>query len=701
VETVIIDIDGREIKAEKGKNILECALAEGIYIPHLCHHPDLPPIGACQLCIVGVEGAESPLASCITQVANGMKIKTRTEQIDRMRALAMELILAGHPQDCSTCNKFLNCELQSLKQYFGIEVLRVRSRSKPFPITRGNPLFVHDFSRCVLCGRCVRACHELRGVEVLFYKKKGGEFYIGTASDLTLSESGCRFCGACAEVCPTGAIMDKEELVQGKKRKEALVPCKYACPAGIDVPRYVRFIRERDYSAATAVIREKVPFPRVLGYVCNRPCEEVCRRGLMNQPVSIRGLKRYAAAHDEQRLWGEKRNQKASTGRKVAIVGSGPAGLTAAYYLSGQGHAITVFESQPLPGGMMRYGIPEYRLPKAVLDSEISSIEALGTEIRTDTRIESIDSLFENGYDAILVAVGAHGSKRLSICGLESEGVIFCADFLRSVNLGKPVAVGNRVVVLGGGNAAFDCGRVARRLGAEHVYLVCIESRGEMPAGLDEIEQGEAEGIRIYPSKTATRILVDDGKVAGVEILDVKSFYFDDDKNLQLEVVENSHKNMAADTVILAIGQEPEIPEDFGLEIGAGKFVETDPNTSETGRDGVFAAGDAVNGAGSIIEAIASGRRAAITVDNYLAGSGLIDEKLAPDSEPGDSLGKGEGFATRQRVEESYAPPGERLLSFCSVVHEMDEQEATEESMRCLQCDLRLKIATVKVWGGY
>jgi formate dehydrogenase beta subunit len=206
LNTVTFGIDGRDIETQKGTSILDAALAAGIYIPHLCHHPDLPAINACGLCIVEIEGTGNPIASCTVPAAEGMKVATKTKKIDRLRQLALQLILSGHPSDCGTCNKYLNCELQSLKQYLTIEDLTVRTRPKPFPIIRDNPLFVHDFSRCVLCGRCVRACHELRGAGVLFHKKRGTECYIGTASNFPLAESGCKFCGACAEVCPTGAL---------------------------------------------------------------------------------------------------------------------------------------------------------------------------------------------------------------------------------------------------------------------------------------------------------------------------------------------------------------------------------------------------------------------------------------------------------------------------------------------------------------
>jgi formate dehydrogenase (NADP+) beta subunit len=679
-----INIDGRDIEVKAGESILDTALAAGIYIPHLCHHPDLPSINACGLCIVEVEGSRSPVASCSTPPSEGMRVVTKTEQLDRLRKLALELLLSGHPQDCGTCNKYLNCELQSLKQYLTIENLKVKLRPKPFPIIRDNPLFVHDFSRCVLCGRCIRACHKLRGAGVLFYKKKGMESYVGTASDLPLAESGCKFCGSCAEVCPTGAIMDKEELVRGKNRKSALVPCKHACPAEIDVPRYIRFIRQRDYAAAVAVIRERVPFPAVLGYVCSHPCETACRRSLVNQAISIRDLKRYAAGCDGQDSRKDE-NKRPSTDKRVAIVGSGPAGLTAAYYLSYRGHGVTVFESLPSAGGMMRYGIPGYRLPRNVLDREIAWIEKTGVEILLNNRVESLDSLFENGFDAVLLALGTHEGQRLPLEGADAEGVWTGIEFMRNANREQSIQVGKRVVVFGGGNVAMDCARMAKRLGAEYVNVACIEDRAGMRADPEEIERAESEGIVIHTSKSLSRILNNNGKVTGTEFLDVDSFEFDENKNLQLESVEISQQYIEADTVIFAVGQRPEMPPDFRLDMRADRLIEAEPYSLQTSREGVFAAGDAVSGKGSLIDAIASGRIAAMAIDNYLGGSGIIDESLAPEAEPSAAIGSEKGFAALRRCR----------------VHDMDGASAAEESLRCLQCDLRLKIKTVKIWSNY
>ncbi|OFW58729.1 MAG: ferredoxin [Actinobacteria bacterium RBG_16_64_13] len=695
-----LTIDGREVETRAGASVLEAALENAIYVPHLCDHPDLPPAGVCGLCVIEIEGVGGLPTSCVTPVSEGMVVRTQSEPISRGRRLAMELLLAGHPVDCGTCQKYLNCELQSLKQYLGVEESSVRRRAKLLPVDSSNPLFIHDPNKCVLCGRCVRACWELRGVGVLYYKKRGREFYTYTDDAGPLAETGCRFCGACAEVCPTGAIQDKQELVADKNRKAALVPCRGACPAEIDVPRYVRFIKDGDYPAALEVIREKVPFPKVLGYVCDHPCEAECRRGEINQPISIRELKRFAAEHDDG-LWKQNVSPDPPTDKRVAVVGSGPAGLTAAYYLRLQGHEVTVFESLPEAGGMLRYGIPGYRLPREVLEGEIRDIEDMGVVIDTGTRVESIDELLEQGYDAVLVAVGAHTGQKLVIPGASSEGALISTEFLRDVNLGNDAAVGKKVVVLGGGNVAFDCARVARRLGAAEVHMACLECRENMPASADEIEQGEDEGIVIRPSHTSTRILDRAGRVAGVEFLDVASFCFDEENVPQIEVIDGSRHAVEADTVIFAMGQHPDVPEGFGVEVTDRSLIGADPVTLSTNREGVFAAGDAVSGTASVIKAIASGRKAAVALDRFLGGSGRIDKKLAPQVEPMPCLGPGKGFAALSRVAGSCALPEDRVGNFCTVAMGLEEGAAADESTRCLQCDLRLKIKTVEFWGSY
>jgi formate dehydrogenase beta subunit len=691
-----LNIDGREIVAEAGKSVLETSLEAGIYIPFLCYHPDLTSTGDCNLCVVEVEGNDKLVISCTTPVAEGMKVRTKSVKLAAARRQAMEKILEGHPVDCGTCIKYLNCELQSLKQYISEEEYKPKGPARLFAVDNSNPLFTIDANKCVMCTRCVRACKELRGVGILVEKTKNGDRYIGTTEGKSLAESNCRFCGACAEVCPSGAIMDKEELIKGKNMKAALLPCRYTCPAEIDVPRYLRFIGEKNYAAAASVIREKVPFPGVLGYVCDRPCEDVCRRGEINQSISIRELKRFAAERDKTAY----QKKKSPTGKRVAVIGAGPAGLTAAYYLVKQGHEVTVYEAMAEAGGMLRGGIPEYRLPKTVLDNEIKHIENTGVTIKTNTRVESIEKLHEQDYDGIVVAVGTHRGQKLKIPGADSDGVLIGVDFLKDVNLGKKVGIGKNVLVLGGGNVAFDSARAARRLGAE-VKLACLESRETMPAAKDEIEQGEEEGIKIYPGRSFRRILNENGEITGVECLEVISLSFDEEKNPQIETKEGSEHIIEADTVIFAIGQRPEIPEGFGLETAWGNCISVDEFTFTTNKEGVFTAGDAVNGTSSVIKAIASGRKAAIALDRYLRGSGDIDEKLAPVKEPQKCIGSWEGFATLERCGDILLAPEERIKSFCRVVRDMDAKTAESEAKRCLQCDLRLKMTPIKFWSAY
>jgi formate dehydrogenase (NADP+) beta subunit len=362
---------------------------------------------------------------------------------------------------------------------------------------------------------------------------------------------------------------------------------------------------------------------------------------------------------------------------------------------------VTVLEELPLAGGMLRYGIPEYRLPRSAIETEIRAIEEAGVSIETGKRVESLDELLAGGYDAAVVAVGAHKGQKLRISGVGSRGVLVGTAFLRAVNLGDQPEVGRRVLVLGGGNVAFDCARVARRLGAEEVRMACLESREQMPAAEDEIEQGEDEGVILLPGRTFARIVAEDGTATGVEFLEVASFCFDEDGRPDIETVAGSEHTVGADTIIFAIGQLPDLPEGFGLDTTERRFIALSEFDLSTSREGVFAAGDAVSGTGSVIKAIASGRKAAAAVDKYLGGVGRLDRKLAPTVESTACLGRRDDFASLVRPGGTCMLPSERVTSFCEVVGGLDEDEARGESERCLRCDLRLRLQPVKFWGSY
>ena len=696
----VITIDGTRLEVPENKNVLECALEAGIYIPHLCHHPDLPENGSCRMCIVEVEGQEGVTTSCTLRAQDGMVVHTTSERINKLRTLALELLLAGHPEDCSTCPKYGNCELQTLIQYIGANNARMRTRIKGIKMEEGNPLLIHDMNRCVLCGRCVRACNKLRGVGVLQYNKKDLETYVGTLHGKLLKDEDCRFCTACAEVCPTGSIRDKLQLLTTNlKKEEALVPCRTACPAHTDIPRYIRFVKEGDYDAAVAVIREKVPFPNALGHVCSHACELECKRKEVSEAMSIRDIKRYAAEHDTGRYWKGKGKQLPDTGKKVCVVGGGPAGLTAAYYLRKQGHAVTVKEALPTVGGMMSYGIPSYRLPREIVAQEAKVIEDQGVVIETNTKVEKPVELRKE-YDAVLMTIGAHKGVRIPMEGSELPGVLLNIDFLRNASLGQETGMGKRIIVLGGGNVAFDCARTAKRLGAEEIHLACLEAREVMTADDEEIEQAKEEGIFVHPAQTFERITGTDA-VTGVDFMNVKSFTFDENRRAIIEKEEGSEHHIDADTVIFATGQRPDLTEEAGLTLGRANSIVVKENSLATETEGVFAAGDVVYGTKSVILAIASGRDAAVEIDKYLGGDGDISETLAPKQHADPKIGKVEGFGYFGRTKTQVTPAAERQDNFNEVDHGICDADICGEASRCLQCDLRLQIHPSRLWTEY
>ena len=699
-----ITIDGVRLEVPEGKNVLECALDAGIYIPHLCHHKDLSPLGSCRMCIVEVEGEEKPVPSCKLQAKDGLVIRTQTDEVKRLRMLALELLLAGHPEDCSTCPKYGNCELQMLIQYIGPKTGRLKMRSKGFAPDDRNPLILHDMNRCVLCGRCVRACNDLRGVQVLHYQKKDLEVFTGTLHQRLLKDANCRFCQACAEVCPTGTIRDK--LASSEVRKEDyVVPCRHGCPAHIDVPRYIRFISQGDYASANATVREKVPFPHSLGYICVHSCELECKHTYLNEPVSIRNLKRFAAEHDDGE-WKKKAFHKSPTGKKIAVVGGGPSGLTAAYFGAKLGHSVTVFESSEKLGGQLRYGIPSYRLPRETLDREIADIlEAGDITVKTSCAVENVPKLLEEGFDAVYVAVGTHQGARLPLPGSDLEGVQVNTDFLRAFEEGT-ASVGERVVILGGGNMAIDCAGAAFRLGAKSVDMACLEAYDAMTATDEERAWAEEEGVVLHNSKTFPQIFGENGHCTGVEIQSVGNFRKENGR-MVFDKLEGTNETLPADTIIFATGQRPTIPMDpeaFGLELTHGNYVASKGENGETSVEGIWAGGDSMTGTTSVIMGIEGARKAISAIDRYLGGDGCIDEKLAPEQVKDPYIGSIDGFADIPRTEPTVVPVPERVTNWkeCGPMDRgFDEKKAKCEAGRCLQCDLRLCISNPRTWGDF
>lgn len=692
-----ITIDGKTIEAKKGSSILDAALAAGVYIPHLCSHPDLEAKGGCRLCSVEIDGVEGAVPSCMTKVEEGMNITINGPEANKVRKMAMELILASHPADCTGCPKFGKCELQSLYQYLGVSAERWRKKSRSVPNDDSNPLISHLFTRCIRCGRCIRACQDLRGVKVLDYVKTKDGIRAGIASGTSLKDAGCRFCGACIEVCPTGSIVDQLKMMNpDKSYMENVVPCKANCPAHIDIPQYIRAIKEGDFDKATAIIREKVPFPEVLGSVCTHVCESNCKRNELGEPISICKLKRAAATQDSG-AWKEKVHKEVATGKKVAVIGAGPSGLTAAYYLAKKGHAVTVFEKNEKAGGQCRYGIPSYRLPDDLLDREIANILEIGIELKTNAECQSLEEL-KKQYDAILVSIGTHQGTKLPIPGNDLPGVYVNTEFLKDARSDNLIQLGEKVMVLGGGNVAYDCARTAIRKGAKEVHIACLENQQQMTSSPDEIEEGAQEGVILHAAHSFLRITGED-KVTGVELKKVNCFYFDENHKAVLDLEEGSEHVIEVDNVIFAVGQKPMGTDKMNLDLTHGPYIAA--NNAHTSMEGVFASGDVVTGTRSVIQAIVGGREAAEQMDIYLGGNGDISEQLVERTTPNPCIGQVEGFADLARVNPDMISLDERCAGFTPVEKPLTCDQAKCEAGRCLQCDLRLNISNVKLWNEY
>jgi len=476
---------------------------------------------------------------------------------------------------------------------------------------------------------------------------------------------------------------------------DCVAPCQIACPAGIDIPGYIALIKRGAYKEAVELIKERLPLPAVIGRICPHPCEQACRRNVVDQPISICSLKRFAADCEMSSKVQFVPTTKPKSGSKVAIVGSGPSGLSTAYYLTQEGHEVTIFEALPEPGGMLRYGIPAYRLPRELIDQEIATITDLGVRIKTNQALGkdfTIKSLFNDGFRAILLAIGAHQSQRMDVENEDLPGVLPGTDFLRAVTMGEQVQLGDKVAVIGGGNTAIDAARTAIRLGSKEVTIVYRRSRAEMPASEWEVEEAEEEGIKLHFLAAPVRIIAKNGRASSIECIKMALGKPDASGRPRPEPIPGSEFVLAVDNVIAAIGQRPDLSPLSGetdIKVERGNIAVA-PETLQTGIKGVFASGDCITGAATAVEAIASGRKAAIAIDRYLKG-----EKTATAGEP-FNISKGElnelnkqeflQFERQPRQKMPRLGVKERYSNFKQIELGFTEEMAKLETERCLEC---------------
>jgi NADPH-dependent glutamate synthase beta subunit-like oxidoreductase len=556
--------------------------------------------------------------------------------------------------------------------------------------------FYFDQTRCMGCAACVIACkqwHDVPPGPASWMKIKTIEE--GTFPNVYLGflPSRCLNCenAPCVEACPAGAISKREKdgivLVDRDKclgRDACGSDCSDACPAGTDVRGFVSLIKKGKYEDAWRLIVESNPFPGVCGRVCVHPCESECARGQVDEPVAINALERLAAEHMSPKSL-HRPYLAERQGEKVAVVGSGPAGLTCAYHLAKLGYPVTVFEALPVAGGMLRVGIPEYHLPREIVDREIAFIEGYGVEIKTNMRLgENLSKSDLDQYATVFLSMGAHKPKMLDIPGKELKGVMTGIDFLAKVNSDEKVELGKQILVIGGGDVAIDCARSALRLGATDVNIACLESYEQMPANPVGIAEAEEEGIKIHPSRSFCQILGNDGHCDGIECVNLRSMKFEQDGTLKLDVIENSEHVLPADTVIFAIGQALDtnaLPD--GLKVKNGRIDIDDYGA--TSLPNYFAGGDAAIPEWSVAYAIGSGKRAAEEINRRLRDLPVAESQSFSKTRKPQIL-ETELFEKMERVPIKKLPPSNRVSGFPEIELTLTDEQGKKEAGRCLDC---------------
>jgi heterodisulfide reductase subunit A len=611
----------------------------------------------------GIAGMQAAL-----DIANGQHKVYLVEREPSIGGHMIQLDRTFPTLDCSEC--ILTPKMSDVGHHPFIELLslseveEVSGSIGNFKVKVRKKARYVDESKCVGCGVCEEKCPRRTGSEFEMGLAKRGMAYIPFA-----------------QAIPHIATIDKRE------ERPCKAACRQACPIHMNTLGYISLIKERKFEEAYEVIRRTNPLPAICGRVCYAPCQQACNRGQLDDSVAIRELKRFAADYEQNAGRVKARPVEITKEEKIAIIGSGPAGLGCAYELVRQGYPVTIFEAAPEAGGLLRYGIPEYRLPREVLSSDIRYIQDMGVEIKTNTTVQKLDEIFKQGYKAIFLGTGAWSSQKMGVPGEDSRGVLYVLDFLRQVNSGVKVRLGPKVAIIGGGNAAADAARVARRLGVEQVTVVYRRTRAEMPAIPSEIEQMEQEGVKIQFLAVPIEVLSKDNRVTGIKCARMEMGEPDRKGRRRPRLVQGSEFTIDADSVIMAIGQSVDksvLPE--GLAFTDLGTLDVNPVTLQTNIDGVFAGGDVVSGPADVILAIAAGKRAARSMDAYLRGEELSTEeggKVEKLSEEEVAEIK-KRFSSRKRVERSLPQLEKRVSDFREVEQAYSPEEAQQEAERCL-----------------
>ncbi|MDM8524172.1 FAD-dependent oxidoreductase [Desulfococcaceae bacterium HSG8] len=541
---------------------------------------------------------------------------------------------------------------------------------------------------CIGFGDCVKSCTF-------------DAIHMGPEGYPVVDEMKCVGCGACEKACPKSILTIRtmsERLLHFNEEDDALAPCRQTCPAEIDIPKYISQIQSGDYEGAVNTIRERNPLLLSCGRVCPHPCEDYCRRGIEDEAVSINQLKRFVADFE---LDSEKHLPipcAPDTGKRAAVIGGGPAGLSCAYFLRRLGHSVTIFESMPHLGGMIRYGIPEYRLPKAILDWEIEGILNLGVEARTNATFGEdfdIGYLAAEGFNAIFVGVGAWVDYTLKVEGENLGGCYTGIDFLSRLAGGEKFPLGRRAAVIGGGNSAIDCVRNLIRLGVEEVWIVYRRTRAEMPANEVEIEAAEHEGVKFQFLAAPMKVIGDEeGNATHLEYQKMELGEPDASGRRRPVPIEGSETLLEVDTLITAIGQRPDMffkeksKRLDPLEITRWNTIDANPETLQSSIPHIFTGGDSATGPSLVVEAIGGGRRAARSIHQYLTEKPVapVKKSLFKRHIPGTIFDSVKGIERTPRAEMPELTVKERITSFIEVDQVLSEEDAQKEANRCLSC---------------